>query len=364
MKRRGFIGGWQNRRFVSKSSGYGPGSTDPEIPDDTKGEFVNYMTGSIRGRGWDYYIIEGDEEEDDELVEFLSDIVYVSPPFIADSGECYRYAQTYHRDDDDNQLDVYSLMLPCTSRGSLRPASRSSYMSIWDANIGSPDRRYIAFLLYKTSETGSILINENPFCYAPVFDIIVNESNDLYGKVIQSDWRNVRSTQLFDIYDSGRFLSSHILVRGATGSTGAAVVSRAMSLSGFKYWYGAAGQTATLSLATSLRSSYPGIWTQSYYEKALNDIGQRVGDCSYLVNYAYGRASEGLHGSSTSDYPALYQKWSGTPRDGMILWRSGHAGIYSDGHSIELTGINTDFQVKPYNKSDWQAIFYDSNYSY
>lgn len=141
------------------------------------------------------------------------------------------------------------------------------------------------------------------------------------------------------------------------------IVERALSLKNVKYWYGAKGQTATKELADTLRKQNPRIWNDKYYEKAMKDLGKKVGDCSYLVCYSYNRPQIG-----SSQISAAYKK-TDTPSKGMILWKKGHVGIYSTddngkGIVIELAGIDNDFRIRPYYKSQWQAILYDQNVDY
>lgn len=143
--------------------------------------------------------------------------------------------------------------------------------------------------------------------------------------------------------------------------TGKDICKRAAELKADKYWYGAKNQIATIELANRLRQENPSVWTYSYYAKAIKDIDgkTRVCDCSGLVCYAYQigeLSSYGLH----DKYPV----WGDAPKDGMILWRKGHVGIYEDGHVHELRGIDYDYQLSPYEAERWSAVLYDPKVDY
>lgn len=139
------------------------------------------------------------------------------------------------------------------------------------------------------------------------------------------------------------------------------IVTRAKSLCNDKYWYGGKHEIATVALAKRLQKENPSTWTASYYNKALNDIGKMVCDCSGLCCYAY----QYTELSSWGLYDKM-SKWSGKPLNGMICWRKGHVGIYNDGLVIQMRGIDYDYQELPYVANEWSAILYDKavNYNY
>lgn len=143
--------------------------------------------------------------------------------------------------------------------------------------------------------------------------------------------------------------------------TGNEICLRAAELKNDKYWYGAKNEIATVALANRLRSENPSVWTYSYYNKALKDVDgkTKVCDCSGLVCYAYKIGELSSYGIQDK-YPA----WNGTPKDGMILWRKGHVGIYEDGHVHELKGIDYDYRFSPYVASEWSAVLYDESVDY
>lgn len=139
------------------------------------------------------------------------------------------------------------------------------------------------------------------------------------------------------------------------------IVRRAKSLSGVKYWYGAKGQKASVELANILSNQNPNVWTKEYYKKALNDIAKNhtVGDCSYLVCYAYGIKMIGSY-----QIREKFKIWNGSPKDGMILWRKGHVAIFGYGKAIQLKGIDYDYVEIDYEKDKYTAVLYDPAIDY
>ena len=139
------------------------------------------------------------------------------------------------------------------------------------------------------------------------------------------------------------------------------ICKRAAEWEGYKYWYGGKGEIASVALANRLRKENPATWTDSYYNKALKDIDgkQRVGDCSGLVCHAY---DIGI--ISSYQIERKYQQWHDQPKNGMILWRTGHVGIYDSGKVRELRGIDYDYCFNDYNPAQWTKTLYDPNVVY
>lgn len=140
---------------------------------------------------------------------------------------------------------------------------------------------------------------------------------------------------------------------------GSEIVKRAKSLSGVKYWYGGKGETATADLAKRLQKENPSVWTDSYYNKAIKDIGCKVGDCSYLVCYAYDISNISSYGIREK-----FSVWNKKPLNGMILWRKGHVAIYADGKALQLKGIDYDYVEKDYPVDAYTAVLYDPSVDY
>ena len=143
--------------------------------------------------------------------------------------------------------------------------------------------------------------------------------------------------------------------------TGKEICKRAAEWASYKYWYGAKGEIATVTLAKRLQSENPSVWTAAYYNKAIKDVDgkTRVGDCSGLVCHAYN-----IGDISSYSIHSKYPVWAGPIRDGMILWRKGHVGIYDKGKVHELKGIDYDYQCKPYKASEWSSVHYSTKADY
>lgn len=361
MKRRGYVLNWQNRHWASFATAYGQGNASPDIPSDGKGEMPNFWVLDYKGRGWYYYY-----DDDDNKIEFLSDVAFISSPFIYDDGTVYRFVVNYHRDLPDSILDVVFGLIDCNKNGKFAyPVN--SYESLWRADIGSANRAYTGYALWRGSAPNSqwqTILTSKPFIEQNTYNMMMGYPNKIRKKCLETSWSGSQTGSTFAFRTNG-FIWDRNAFYWQNPTTGTNdIVSRARSLSNYKYWYGGSGQIATKELADSLRSQYPSIWTESYYNTALKDIGQRVGDCSYLVNYAYGTASPGNHGVGTSQYLAKYSRWSGAPKNGMIAWRNGHTGIYADGKTLELVGIAYDYMERDYVASKWSAILYDPNRNY
>lgn len=148
--------------------------------------------------------------------------------------------------------------------------------------------------------------------------------------------------------------------------TGKEIVERARSLSRMVYWYGGKRQKCTTQLASALMKQNPGVWTDSYYKKAVRDIHNKKSccDCSGLVCHAYGIADIGSY-----QIRQRYRVWTGVPHAGMIGWRSGHVGIFSrdgwDSPIIEMRGIDYDYQEsRTFSQCGFTHVLYDPGIDY
>ncbi len=146
--------------------------------------------------------------------------------------------------------------------------------------------------------------------------------------------------------------------------TGSEIIRKAQELQHTQYWYGAKGQKATIALANQLRRQYPSIWTNSYYKKAIKSVnrGTIVGDCSYLVCKAYGIAQIGSY-QIRERYP-VYNINPKIGRNGMILWRPGHVGIFYEGQVIALRGIDYGYNVCSLNVEHFTYVLCDMSVDY
>lgn len=361
MQRRGFIAGWKNRRWQNDFNAYAGGQNIPNVPPGGTGVLPDYLTFTPLGTGRDYYY-----DSDDDRIYYDSEKIFISPPFMTYDGHVFRFAVLYTRSSRWTQnCTFYFCIVFCNGNGTVTEAGYGR--AEWSSGLGSYGSTAKALLLSTgaASEKWNKIISEIPYLRNDAYNMMMNRAAQFYADVTKIATTGHISTELLSISTTPAALWGGEPLYWLTPSTDAAeIVARARSLSGFKYWFGGAGQVASRALADSLKQSYPNIWTSTYYQKALKDIGQQVGDCSYLVNYAYGRASPGNHGPGTSNYLAYYSKWTGSPKDGMIAWRNGHTGIYAGGKTLELVGIDYDYQEKPYNPAKWAAILYDPNRSY
>ena len=361
MKKRGFSGNWQNRRWVGSYSAFAAGGNSPDIPSGGTGALPDYFTFTIRGTGYDYYY-----DSDDDRIRYESEKIFVSPVFITQNGDTFRFCMLYTRSSHTAQdITGYFCIVDCDSSG--RVIADGNGDNSWESVVGSSGYSGKAYVLWSSSSSykWDKITSQIPYVETDAYNMMLNQAATMYTKVKTTSHESTQKSELLNMYMyAERFWTSEPLFWQDSSTSLNEIVARAKSLSNYKYWYGGAGQVATKSLANSLKSSYPSVWTQSYYEQALGDIGQRVADCSYLVNYAYGIASPGNHGIGTSQYLSRWSKWSGAPRNGMIAWRNGHTGIYNEGRTIEMVGINYDYQEKPYVASKWSAILYDPNRNY
>lgn len=366
MRKRGYVAQWHNRHWGGVATALGQGNADPNIPPAGKGELPNFWVIDYKGRGWYYYYDDEDGDGENEKIEFLSDVAFVSSPFKHRDGTIYRFVVNYHRDLPDSTLSVSFGLCDCDSTGKLRYAV-SSYESMWRTDIGAANRAYTGWELWHGTLDNSYwttILSRKPFIEQNTYNMMLSSSDLMRDNAMKVSLHGTRTGSTFALRITTGLWNISPFYWQSPSTSQNEIVNRARSLSNYKYWYGGAGQIATEALARSLRASYPGVWTDSYFAKALNDIGQRVGDCSYLVNYAYGIAFPGNHGIGTSQYLSKYSRWDGSPLNGMILWRSGHTGIYADGKSIELVGIDYDYVEKPYEPGKWTAVLYDPNRSY
>lgn len=361
MKKRGFIISWQNRRWIDNYSAYTGGQNDQNISAGGSGVLPDYMTFSVKGWGYDYWY-----DDDDEPHQYVSEVAFCGPAMKTAGGSVFRFVVIFRRSSHTATASTgYFCLVDCDSAGKVLSAGSGD--NSWESAVGNSGTAGKAYQLYKAAAPvlWEELNSRIPYIETEAYNMMINSASTLYNTVHGEQFSGTLSAELLTIsYNSTEYWNALPLYWADATTDVQEIISRAQSLSGFKYWYGGAGQVASESLANSLRASYSSIWTTSYYSKALNDIGQRVGDCSYLVNYAYGIASEGNHGPGTSQYLARWSRWSGTPKDGMIAWRNGHTGIYYSGKTLELVGIDYDYQEKAYDSAKWSAILYDPNRTY
>lgn len=123
----------------------------------------------------------------------------------------------------------------------------------------------------------------------------------------------------------------------------------------YVYWYGGKNQRCTTALLSQLSKLYPKIYTSAYKTKCRQHIsaGKYCIDCSGLVCSVYGVGMVG-----TTQFSKYFQEYTGEIKNGMIVWTSGHTGIYWNGQVIEARGINYGVtNTRKYNASDWSKIW-------
>ena len=363
MRKRCYCLGWQNRHWAKTVTGYNAGAVDPSIRPGSSGTFPDFLTFEIRGRG--YY------ETDD--TRWLKEIVFISP-VLKLATFVYRFGISYERASRSSSTATATyFIIDCNTDGSFK-TSAGSADNYWENSLGTTDTRYNAVSLWRGSAAAdwTKISQKKPFIKSDAYAMMTGaKANDIYTKSLKTTG-SAGSSVCFSFLSSEASWSSEPLQWTDATTDVQEIISRAQSLRGYKYWYGGDGSVANLSLANNLRNSYPGIWTTSYYNKAIKDINgtNRVGDCSYLVNYAYGEASPGNHGRGTSAYIGHFSKWSGQPRAGMIAWRNGHTGIILETGDnplvAELVGIDYDYMERRYlgRSTPFTAVLYDPNRAY
>lgn len=373
MRKRGWLGGWGMRRWRDiNMGGWYNTEGNNNIPDDQKTNFQAYWT-LIRGWGYDSY-------------GFLRDFVYCSPPLTGDDAQVYRFYMQFcangsyeTEEDEDGNIAivgfniisisrVYGVVL-CNTIGQNINASSSN--STWLQGVGANNNRYTGWTIKQdTISDGqidylwSLYQNQSPVLDYGVMDMMQSyQADNLRIRTINAGhgasngfWAINSRVGLPDLY------SNFPLFWYESSSTNS-IVLRAMELQSYKYWYGAKGQVASITLADSLRNGQytRSVWTQQYYNEAILDIDgiTRVGDCSFLVCHAYGIQQIG-----SSQINRQFPIWEGQPKDGMILWRSGHVAIYSQGNAIQLRGISSDFQILPITTDIYTSVHYDPRLIY
>ena len=144
--------------------------------------------------------------------------------------------------------------------------------------------------------------------------------------------------------------------------TGNDIIKNALWYRNYVYWYGAKGEECTYKLLNTLSTMYPGIYTTTYKQKCMIDIrnGKHAIDCSGLVCRAYG-----ISNISTYEMPKHFTEYNGPIKNGMIVWRHEHVGLYYNGMVLEARGIDYDItDTRTYKKSDWECVYIKPDVNY
>lgn len=158
-------------------------------------------------------------------------------------------------------------------------------------------------------------------------------------------------------------------------STGEQVVKNAFSMKNYVYWYGGSGQKCSYALLNTLSRLYPGIYTTTYKQKCVADIknGKYCIDCSGFACKASGLPHYSTY-QMTYDSHFIQLKDKSKIKNGMIVWRPTHCGIYYNGevittvsgeYVIEARGIDYDITTtRKYRDTDWDRIYYVRGINY
>ena len=144
--------------------------------------------------------------------------------------------------------------------------------------------------------------------------------------------------------------------------TGNDIIKNALWYRNYVYWYGAKGEECTYKLLNTLSALYPGIYTTTYKQKCMIDIrnGKHAIDCSGLVCRAYG-----ISNISTYEMPKYFAEYTGPIKNGMIVWRPNHVGLYYNGKVLEARGIDYDItDTRTYKKLDWKRVYIKPDVNY
>lgn len=139
---------------------------------------------------------------------------------------------------------------------------------------------------------------------------------------------------------------------------------------GAPYIYGGIGRSATKGEIDNLRSMYPSMYSDTYYNKALKFIGKQCFDCTGLIEYVLMGMTDKFDGAKYN--PALDRTANGwiasckatgsitatPPPIGALLFKQGasisHVGVYiGDGMNIQAQGIDSGCITEVWNKTKW-----------
>lgn len=141
------------------------------------------------------------------------------------------------------------------------------------------------------------------------------------------------------------------------------IITKAKSYVGtYVYWYGGKGEKCTTALLSTLSKLYPNVYTTAYKALCNSDIreGKHCIDCSGLVCACYNVPMVG-----TAQFDKYFKTYTGEIKNGMIVWRTGHTGIYYHGYVIEARGkMYGVTQNRKYKASEWTKVYYKEGVDY
>ena len=357
-----------NRHMHGAASGFNLGQALPDVPPDATGPLPDFMTFNTRGLGYSY---------DDDDDRYISEMVFMSPPVVSPLG-VYRYVVSYVRSTNSTTATpdyVFGVVL-CGSDGSMSEVLNTSSTSFTDS-IGITGKRYTAILYgYGRSRYNWKDITATiPSIDNSVFDLIVGgHSNTSFEIAMESIGSPAYISKCFSFKDCNVHYNTEPLTWLSSDLTPQVqeILTKARSFKSYAYWFGGAGQVASVALARQLRNTYKTVGNYDW-SLMMADInaGKRVSDCSYLVNFCYNRTSPGNHGSDTSLYPSIFSTWrGGTPRAGMIAWRNGHTGVIAETSDdpivIQMSSFESDYVEVRWSamRHKFTRVLYDPNVKY
>jgi len=138
--------------------------------------------------------------------------------------------------------------------------------------------------------------------------------------------------------------------------TGKGLADYAISKKGTPYFYGAKMQLLTEAFMAQMNKSYPSVVSSSYIAKARTrgQVGKTNTDCSGLISAYTGEVlgSAQLYSQAYARLPiSSWKDWA----VGVVVWRSGHVGVYiGNGKVVEAKGIDYGTVESDITKGTWK----------
>jgi hypothetical protein len=138
--------------------------------------------------------------------------------------------------------------------------------------------------------------------------------------------------------------------------TGTGLASYAQGKVGTPYFYGSKMKVLTETFMKSMHASYPSVVTTAYIAlaRARKQVGRVNTDCSGLISaytlHVLGSAQ--LYSQAYARLPiSTWKQWA----VGVVVWRSGHVGVYlGNGKVAEAKGINYGVVITDIEKGSWK----------
>jgi len=156
------------------------------------------------------------------------------------------------------------------------------------------------------------------------------------------------------------------------GKTGIGMAEYAIGKIGTPYFYGSKMQVLTEAYMTTMKALYPKTVTAAYIKKARNkgQVGKTNTDCSGLPG-AYRQKQIGSAQLYQTAYTRLPISEVKNFAPGVILWKSGHVGVYIGMENgvpmcVEAKGIDYGVIKTKVSATNWQCglTFADIDYTY